>query len=328
MTSISRDTQLTAVLLAPHQLEGIAETVGFLLAQTAREHIELLAVVDADSPFEWPQNVVESFGATRVVALPSTLSSTRSVGESNAQAVREAASPLVVFCEDHSFPEPEWAQSLINAHKDEKHAAVGPCVCNANPATAMSWTNFLLEYGAWTALERGLKMSHLPGHNSCYKRAILLSYGEELGAMLEAESVLHWDLLRRGHTLFLEAQARTHHMNFSVALPSAALRFHGGRSFASARSAAWPKSRRLIFALASPLIPLVRWNRILPIWRRVQREQRKSRQKPLPRFVPLLLAVALMMDALGEMFGYARGEGNSRQYLWEIEFNRRRFVKE
>ena len=48
---------------------------------------------------------------------------------------------------------------------------------NANPKSAISWANLLIEYGPWLDPAPAGKASHLPGHNSSYKRDVLLGYG-------------------------------------------------------------------------------------------------------------------------------------------------------
>ena len=44
---------------------------------------------------------------------------------------------VVAFGEEHCFPEPGWAQALIDAHRED-YAAVGPAMHNANPDTIVS----------------------------------------------------------------------------------------------------------------------------------------------------------------------------------------------
>src|SRR5205823_2114181 len=127
-----------------------------------------------------------------------------------------ASAPVVVFCEDHAFPEPGWAVALIDAHRGP-YAAVGPVIVNANPRSLISDADCLIGYGPWLHPSPGGEMSHLPGHNSSYKRASLLEYGDRLPSMLEAETVLHWDLRARGLRLYLEPRARLAHTNFAQA---------------------------------------------------------------------------------------------------------------
>ena len=93
--------------------------------------------------------------------------------EARARGVRAARAPIVAFTEDHSFPQPGWAAALVAAFTGGV-SVVGPMVENANPGSAVSWANFLLEYGEWMPPGRPHGHAHLPGHNSAYRRAVLL----------------------------------------------------------------------------------------------------------------------------------------------------------
>jgi hypothetical protein len=233
--------------------------------------------------------------------------------------VRHAAASVVAFAEDHSYPEAYWAEALIAVHRGP-WAVVGPAMCNANPYNALSWVNLAIEYGPWLEPAPRGPVDHLPGHNSSYKRDLLLAYGSDLEAMLEAESVLHWDLRAKGYQLYLEPAAKTFHLNYSLLSATLPLRFLGGRLFACSRARSWSLFLRLLFGAASPLIPFVRSRRILRDLRRIGRLPHL-----LSRIVPLL-AVALAVDAVGEMIGYLFGSGQTTRALSEMEFHRHRFM--
>ena len=69
---------------------------------------------------------------------------------------------------------------------------------NANPDTIVSWADFLVGYGPWARPSIVSERDYLPGHNSSYKRAVLLEYGDALATLMEAETVLMWDLRAKG----------------------------------------------------------------------------------------------------------------------------------
>ena len=76
----------------------------------------------------------------------------------------DAHAPIVALAEDHCFPEPGWADALIRAHQGP-WAVVGPVVRNANPATIVSWCDFVIGYGPW--MERSRKRSRTRPAQSC-----------------------------------------------------------------------------------------------------------------------------------------------------------------
>lgn len=307
---------LSVVLPTSRGLANVARTIRALQAQTVRDRLELVVVAPSDKiPLD--PAMIDGFAGVQVIGVGDvTVSSNRA----RVAGIIIARAPIVALAEDHSFPEPGWAEALLAAHAEGTWAAVGPVVCNANPATAVSWANFLLEYGPWTESATRGAAAHLPGHNSSYRRDLLLAYGEKLERLMESETILQWDLRRRGHQLLMEPAARTHHLNFSRFSSSIRLRFNGGRQFASMRSAEWPPLKRLLYVLGAPLIPLVRLRRGAALLFRS-----RARRRLLPRVLPVLTAM-VAIDGFGELVGYAVGPGSSSSILGDIEFDRRRWL--
>ncbi len=307
--------QLSVVVVTPDRFETVRKTVKHLRAQKVRSAIEVVLVAPSASDLALDAEELHGFHSHRIVEVGPIDSTARA----RAEGVRRASGWVVALAEDHSFPAPRWAEKLIEAHR-AGWTAVGPVISNANPRSAVSWANLLIEYAPWLEGAVGGEAEHLPGHNGSYKREALLGYGDRLEEMLDAESILHWDLRARGHRLYLEPRARTFHQNFSVPFASVPLRFNGGRLFAAARARGWPAWRRALYTFASPLIPVVRAARIT---REVTK--RKPLRRILPRVLPALFA-GLAFDGLGEMVGYATGAGRSMARLSDLEFHRRRYL--
>jgi hypothetical protein len=234
--------------------------------------------------------------------------------------VRAATAPVIAFTEDHCLPEPDWARALIDAHR-EPWAAVGPAFLNGNPESLTSWVNLLIEYGPWVSPVEAGRRDHIPPHNSSYKRKLLLEYGDRLEGMLEAETILQWDLRARGHELYLEPAAATRHFNISLPGVTIPLRLAVGRMFGAARVRDWPFVRRAVYAAASPLIPFVRFIRLVPIARRCS-----GRRRIFPAVLPPLLA-GLVLDGLGELLGYTLGGGESVARVTGFEYDRERNMR-
>lgn len=304
---------LSVIVLVPDRLQGVAETLESLRAQDIRARMELVFVTPV-ATLEIDPETRAAFASVQVIHCPEW----RSTAASRIAGIRVATAPVVAMVEDHCFPAPGWASALVHAHR-EPWAAVGPAILNANPKSVLSWVNLAIEYGPWLwPIARG-PVDHVPGHNSSYKRDRLLEFGDRLEALFEAESVLHWELRRGGHLVAMEPEARSRHQNFARFWPTLGLRFHGGRHFAANRSLDWPIARRLGYALASPLIPLLRAARTLGHMRRA------APRRITPGFVAALLLM-LVVDGFGETMGYAFGHGRSVERLTDLEFNRRRFL--
>jgi hypothetical protein len=308
-------SHLSVIIISPDGCATVRRLTRYLAAQTVRNDLELVFVLPAKNLPEVESLALQGFAAIQAVEFEDVNSPARA----RATGIRAARSPVIAFTEDHSFPDPDWAEALIHAHKDG-WTVVGPAVRNGNPHSLLSWANFLIEYSDWLDPVVGGEVPHLPGHNSAYRRDVLLSYGNHLHRWLEAESLLHWDLRSKGYRLYLERAARTSHLNFSRFGASLKLRFHAGRMFAGMRRHDWSALLCAIYILGSPLIPLVRLTRI---FRSLCSPGRPLRL--LPRILPLLLFL-LTVEALGEMTGYVLGPGNSPKRIAHIDFHREAFM--
>ncbi len=248
------------------------------------------------------------------------LGTMQQIGRANAAGVRHARAALVALAEDHCFPEPDWAEHLIQAHEGP-WAAVGPAVRNANPATAVSWADLFIGYGPWLEPVARGEADFLPGHNTSYKRGLLLEYGERLESMLGAETLLHWDLRSKGHRLYLEPSVRVAHTNFSLWSSWLPVQLLNGRAFAGARRKAMTPSLRLLYILGSPLIPLVR------MFRTIRLTRASTLRARLLTTLPALM-IGLALDGVGQLVGYVLGPGDAPERLASFEFARVNHVTE
>jgi len=305
---------LSVILPTCDDFSSIRLTVRALRAQTIRDRIELVIVTPGDDA-RVTDSEVAGFCAVRIV----NGGPLRTSNIARAAGVRVASAPIVVFSEDHSFPEPNWAEALVAAHQSGCVVA-GPVLSNGNPNSMLSWANLLLEYAPWLEGATKGETTDLPGHNSSYNRDLLLSYGANLEAMIEVEAVVQRDIIDRGHKMVLEPAARTSHLNFSTLRSALPLRFNAGRSFAGHRARLFSPVERLKYIVGGPLIPIVRLRRIVSMLRSSERYSRL-----LPQVIPAL-CIVLLADGLGEMIGYVWGPGNAPIYLGTIEFNRVRFM--
>jgi glycosyl transferase family 2 len=315
--------ELSVILVMPDHLETIRKTLRHLRAQTVWDRLEVVIVAPPETAIDRQGPELEGFGHVEVVRVGKVRAAA-----ARAAGIRRARAPVVAFGEDHSFPEPDWAEALVAAHR-QPWAAVGPVVRNANPGTMTSWANLFLGFGRWIdpspagAVPAG-EVEEVPGHNSSYKRALLLEYGEEeLAALLETENRLQQDLRAKGYRFYLEPAAKTHHVNVSRLSSSLSLRFHEGRDYGASRaeSGRWSLLRRLLYIGGGPLIPLIHLRRVLGEIRR------SGRQRDLVPWILPDLVLAVAAWAAGEATGYAYGAGDALERLSDIEFYRGRHLR-
>ncbi len=307
---------VAAILWTPDCYETIRRTVRALKAQTVQHQVELILLGPTPESLEVDAADVAGFASHQKLVLGS-LAKSASV---RAAGARAATAPIVAFMQDHAFPVPGWAAALLECYQGP-WSGVGFAFANDNPKTATSWCNFLLQYGDWVEPLPSAEPRHIGGHMASYRREVLLEYGEQLPRKLETSVAMHWELKRRGHRFAVAPDAVIYHQNHSRFLPSIPLRFQTGRLFAANRTASWSLPRRLLYGMASPLIPLVRLARVMRSAIRIQRAGM------LPRLMPVSAAL-LICDGLGQAWGSLAGSGRAMEWVTGIEWHRHRFMVE
>jgi GT2 family glycosyltransferase len=310
----SQTPALSVILATPGDFGAIRKTLSHLAAQTALSEMELVLVASTRAALSADENVLSLFPRYQIVEVGDF----GPLGAANAAGVRAASAAVVALAEDHCFPDPDWAEHLIRAHQGP-WAAIGPGVRNANPSTVVSWADMFIGYGPWLEPVDQRDVDFLPGHNSSYKRALLLTFGDRLDDLLNVETVLHWELRAQGHRLRLEPRARVAHTNFSLWSSWLPVSYLNGRAFATERRKGMSVLTRVLYVMGGPLIPFVR----------AVRTARSARTAELRghfiRCLPAML-VALAADALGQVTGYALGGGESGGRLSRYECYRVRHV--
>jgi hypothetical protein len=310
---------LSVVTATPDGFGRLRILLRHLAAQTIAGRLELIVVAPDEVPMDAKcAEVVAALG--RVTVLP--VGPIDDADRSLAQGVRKAQAPVVALVEDHAYPEPEWAEALVAAHRGP-WAAVGPAFRNANPGSGFSWANMLLAYGHWTGRDEPGAMPYIARHNSSFKLDVLLSYGEELELRLARSGGLLEDLARQGKVLYFEPRAKIAHVNPSRLVSTLKVRFDSGRLSAATRveREAWSSKRRLKHVLGFPLIPVGRFRGVLEVIRPVP-ELRARFPKTLPALV-----LALGADAVGQAVGFALGPGRAEERIRSYELYRRPLVR-
>jgi len=314
MTQDTRGPLLSVLCITPDSLATLTPLFSALLAQTIAKEIEIVLIAPAAAitePLPFPSDAFSM--VTRATGAPDATNP-----QLRASAVRLACAPFIAFTEDHCFPEPGWANALVDALEAGAMGA-GPVMINANPQDAVSRANFLLEYGPWSNEGVSGRVRHLPGHNSAYRRDVLVALGPKLEQVLELESPWLWQQTEQGATLMCVANAHSHHFNFSVLGPALPLRFHGGRVFGSNRAREWSLPKRMLWTAALPLIIAVRWRRAL--------QQAAQFMPGQPLSFHAAVPVLLSADSLGEVTGYLLGAGSALKRISGLEYHRDRFTE-
>ncbi len=303
---------MSVILATPGDFTTIEATVRHLRRQSIAHQLELVIVARTADALSVEGQAFDGFWGRQVVAVGPIVS----VGSANAAGVRAARGAIVALAEDHCFPDPGWAEALLEPYARGDVAAVGPVFRNANPDTLVSWCDFVIGYGPWINPDSAGDQAFLPGHNSSYRRSILLSLDTRLEELLGAETVLHFELRSQGHRLVVEPRARTAHANFARFGSWLTVQYHAGRVFGGERARHWSWAKRLFYAAASPLIPCVRFARA------IRQLHHAARPRPSAARLGPLLAIGLIADGMGQLVGYVGGAGESLRQLSRFEYRR------
>jgi len=305
----SNAPDLSAIVVIPDSYDTVRSVMANLRAQSSARKVEIVFVVASDRKFTIEETELSCFHSCSIVEVDRI----KSISFGFVAGIRHANASIVALTEDHSFPDEKWADTFITAHR-QPYAVVGPGMKNGNPDTLLSWADFYQAYGEWTMPVETGEVRHLPGHNSSYKRDILLSFGPLLDVLTEAESVLHRHLREQGYRLLLNTGTCTTHINFNTWAQWIPARYHTGRQFAATWSHNWSRRRRLLFTAGSVAIPFIR------TWRVSRRILRCSSTGFLIRVSPIIF-IGFVFEGIGHMLGYARGAGDSAEKVAKYDIN-------
>ncbi len=301
---------LTAVLIMPRGFAEMAEALRHLQAQTRRDAIEVVLVHTRSHAAEVDPAAFAMF--RRFVAV--SIDRIPTVACGFVAALDHATSEVIAQVEDHVFLHPDWTAAVLAAH-GRPSAAVAPRLANANPATAISWANFMVSFSDAIAARPAGPVDSGPGHNTSYKTSVLRQYRDELPALYQSERVFHYRLRRDGHVILHEPHARQAHLNISVPREAVRHAFLGGILFGAYRGRAMSLVEKVARTILAPLVPPLR------LWRTWQLLSGTA-DLTLPARAWALVPVLLVSHAAGEAIGYWNLVGDIEAQYEHFELHR------
>lgn len=210
-------------------------------------------------------------------------------------ALSAARGELVAILEDRGIPRPDWARTAVTLHR-APWAVIGGAIDPA-PCTPLGWALYVCDYSRYGRPFESRAVEWVSDVNVVYKRRAIESTRAIWNERFH-EPLVHWDLLKRGETLYLAAElVVVHHREPGTLARTLAERFHWGRLFGHIRAREIGTGRRLALIAAAPLIPAV----VLVRHCRIQLKQGRGGQ--VLRAVPLI-GLLLGAWAAGELWGY------------------------
>jgi hypothetical protein len=214
------------------------------------------------------------------------------------------------------MPEPPWCELLLAPFRDPPVAITGSLIRCANPETTLSQAAHLMDYGPWAQGPPGPRR-HLPAHNVAFRRALLLSLGDDLTEELDVDAGLNARFLADGKVLLFEPAARAQHLDVSRPRPWLSERFLNGRTYGGQLARKWGWPRRLGYGFGWPLIPFVRFARLAPI----------AREAGVSRRAMPAVVLGLILASAGEGAGYLLGPGSAPAWRRRLEIEKGRHVR-
>jgi len=181
---------LTVILGAPEDYLNVRGSLNCWRAQRGADRIEMLLTVPIGTSV--PTDAGQGFASFTVIETDDI----DDLPRWRAQSVLRAQAPIIVLGEDHAFVVQGTVEAYLDVMRDPTVVGTGPRMINANPKGLASWADMLINFSTWFAPVSG-DVESVAGHNSCYRRAVLLDYGERLPVMLLSERAMHLDLRAR-----------------------------------------------------------------------------------------------------------------------------------
>lgn len=170
-------------------------------------------------------------------------------------ALKVARGNIVAILEDRGVPRPDWAATVVRLHT-QPWAVIGGAIEPA-PSGLLDWALYVCDFSRYALPFAAGPAAWVSDVNVSYKRRALENT-RHLWADRFHEPTVHWELHRQGEALFLTPDLIVDHYRTPKPLHASLLeRFHWGRLYGYIRAREITAGKRLLLAVASPLVPLV-----------------------------------------------------------------------
>jgi len=289
--------KLSVVVAASNDLASLERTLASLKGQAETVDTEVIAVCNFDGQAQ--EEIRKQFPFVKCV----TLATDSIVPELRTRGIYLSRGEIIALVEDYCTLDTLWCAGIKKAH-ESCHPIVGGAVENRCPDKPLNWAVYFYDYGKYMLPGSAGPSVTLSGLNVSYTREALRAVEESFrGGFYEA--VVHEEWRRRGQQLYLEPSAVAYLAKDYRFRETFRNYFHLARAFASRRIADYSWTKRLVFALASCVLPI-----LLPVRIVLRTIQKRKHLLKLFRSFPYI-SVLMASWSAGEFCGYLYGEGSS-----------------
>jgi len=301
---------LSVVVTVVSGKQAVAENLAVLCPQLDLDSSEVIVPFDkwsadvGDLAAEFPQvnfHYVEDLGAAESKEIPSHQH--RLYDRRRSAGLSQCRGRIIAMTEDHAQPADDWARQILVAH-EQPYAVIGGAVENSVDRV-LNRAVYFCDFGRYGRPFDPGPTKYISDVNLAYKREALEST-KSIWRDAYHETTVHWALLEKGQTLYLDDRPVVFQKRRQMTLIQALNeRVEWGRVFAETRSAKLSKVLRLLYAGGSPLLPP------LMLFRGF-RNMRRQRLTAGRMFSTLPVAFVLLCGwSCGEFVGYFAGEPRS-----------------
>lgn len=221
--------------------------------------------------------------------------------------IQQSHGTLIAITDDCSVPDTQWVTAILAAH-ESSDLIVGGAVDPMPRRSLVDWAAYFCEYGQFMLPLAGGVVSELPGNNVAFKRTALHKGTQFVKPgfwktywcrALQQEGVQ-----LRSNPSMVVVDRKSYRL-----FPFLIRRYHHGRCFAGMRMTQVSSVMRVLYALGTPLLPILFMRRIaVPIM---------QKRRYLPQFILSLpiSVLAVVSWSWGELYGYLVGPGRSCEFI-------------
>jgi hypothetical protein len=289
---------LSVIVVTISPVGVLRQCLEALVAGTRSFDVEILVVTE-QSRVGGSVMGLDAFKDVRWIMVPQgcTVPRMRSVG------MERSHGALVALIEDDCVVEPGWCEAILSAQRAGGGVVAG-AVEPGGYRRGLDWAVYFCDYVRFMLPFRAAPAAALPGNNVSFPRAALAVLpADAVYHFTEFQAYQHWR--RTATPMRVDPAIRVRNAHAWSFADVTRVAYHHGRAFAGLRLARAPRSRRLMMAAATPLLPVLKVARLV--------RETVSRRRFVGRLVQALPWIVLFTASwsTGEAVGALFGAGNS-----------------